>query len=43
VRAQDEWVVQKIPGSGVTLRSGVLWRYCGTTERSGTKGRLTIF
>jgi hypothetical protein len=24
-----------------SVRSGALWRYCGTTERSGTKGRVT--
>jgi hypothetical protein len=23
-----------------SVRSGALWRYCGTTERSGTKGPL---
>jgi hypothetical protein len=25
-----------------SVRSGALWRYCGTTERSGTKGRVTM-
>jgi hypothetical protein len=24
-----------------SVRSGALWRYCGTTERSGTRGRVT--
>jgi hypothetical protein len=26
-----------------SVRNGALWRYCGTTERFGTKGRVTVF